>query len=489
MLSGAAKGLIFGQSGRSLALFRDITTIPIITMRRDLNHAPAVARRDRVFGRDSPGFFRELRAGLVLIACSSTTFGAFQEPAPEQEEELTPKQRIERLEQRNAELERRLDVLAGDFERFTLGDLVPPIGESEHGLGPAASKVYGIEQGLSIGGYGEALHQNFDDDDDSGAPSGKSDSLDFLRAVFYFGYKFDEHWVLNTELEIEHADEVFLEFGTLDYLMHPALSFRAGLLLVPMGFLSELHEPTTFLSARRPQTETLILPSTWRENGAGVHGELGDFAYRSYVINGFDAEGFSSSGLRGGRQKGSQAVAEDLAWVTRVDWAGAPGITVGGSVYFGKSGQDQIPGADVDTEIQELHLEWRWRGLRARALASHAELDEVADLNAFKGLTGQSSVGRELDGWYVELGYDLLAWLAPEQRPSLTPFARFESLDTQSKVPNGFSSDPASDSQVWTFGCSWQPIPSIVLKVDYEDFDNRADTGVDQFNLAIGYLF
>ena len=59
--------------------------------------------------------------------------------------------------------------------------------------------------------------------------------------------------------------------------------------------LFEMHEPTVFLGAVRPETETRIIPSTWRENGFGIFGDVGGFAYRTYVVNGLDAGGFSSA--------------------------------------------------------------------------------------------------------------------------------------------------------------------------------------------------
>jgi hypothetical protein len=46
---------------------------------------------------------------------------------------------------------------------------------------------------------------------------------------------------------------------------------RAGNVLMPMGFLNELHEPTTYLGALRPDTERQIIPTTWHENGVGVY--------------------------------------------------------------------------------------------------------------------------------------------------------------------------------------------------------------------------
>lgn len=391
-----------------------------------------------------------------------------------------------------AELERRIDLLAAEIERLSLGQDVAPSAagaDGLYGLAPAASKVYRSERGLSIGGYGELLYQNFDSSRDDGAPSGLKDELDFLRAIVYFGYKFNDKFVFNSEIEVEHADEIFLEFAYLDWLYRPELNVRGGMVLLPMGLVNELHEPTTFLPARRSDTESAIIPSTWRENGFGLFGEAGPVAYRAYLVNGLRGEAFSSSGLRGGRQKGSHALAEDFAFVGRLDYEPLPGLTLGASAYHGGSGQGiTAPGAgvlNVDTTIFEGHLDWRWRGLTLRALAARADLDEVADLNRALGLTGNASVGEALEGFYVEAGCDVLAG----GERSLTPYVRWEQLDTQAEVPAGFARNPARDVESLTLGVAFQPIDAIILKADYQDYDNGAGTGVDQINVVLGYIF
>ena len=151
--------------------------------------------------------------------------------APALAQESDTKDRLDRLERENVELRRRVDVLADEQERFELGEVVGPLEGSRYGLGPAASKVYAREQGLSIGGYGEALYR---------ALSGAVDEFDFLRAVFYFGYKFSESWVFNSEIEFEHASTeedgaVSVEFAYLDWLWNEWVNVRAGLLLVDDG--------------------------------------------------------------------------------------------------------------------------------------------------------------------------------------------------------------------------------------------------------------
>ena len=103
-------------------------------------------------------------------------------------------------EQRLAEVERRLEVLAAEVENLKMGEaaVVATVEGARTGLGPAASKVYEVDRGVSVGGYGEALLEVFDDTREDGTPSGKTDQFDMLRGVLYFGYKFDDRFVFNS---------------------------------------------------------------------------------------------------------------------------------------------------------------------------------------------------------------------------------------------------------------------------------------------------
>jgi hypothetical protein len=400
-------------------------------------------------------------------------------------------------EDRLTEIERRLEILAEEMEDLKVGEAAVKVSRDQtvSGLGPAASKVYQKERGVSVGGYGEALLEFFDDSRDDGSESGAVDRFDFLRAVIYFGYKFSDSWIFNSEIEFEHAStseggSASVEFAYLDYLYRDALNLRTGLVLVPMGWLNELHEPTVYLGAVRPRTEDRIIPTTWRENGIGAYGAFGAFDYRTYVINGLDASGFSAKGLRSGRQKGAKAKAEDFAWVGRLDFTGVPGLTAGLAGYFGNSGQDLEDAAGgsipVGTSILDLHVEYRYRGLELRGLWARAELDDVARLNEALEYEGSQSVGETLEGGYVQAGFDVLAGRGES---SLTPYLRWEQINTQKRVPDGWSANPANDEQLLTLGLAYQPIEQLIFKAEYQNIDNEAGTGVDQFNLAMGYIF
>jgi hypothetical protein len=113
----------------------------------------------------------------------------------------------------------------------------------------------------------------------------------------------------------------------------------------------------------------------------------------------------------------------------------------------------------------------------------------VGEINQANGLTGNESVGQYMWGGYVELAYNILTLIAPTSEQYVSPFVRYERYNTQGTVPGGYTSDPANDRTVYTMGLSYKPIPRVVLKGDYQIRDSHAGTGVNQFNLGMGYEF
>lgn len=399
-----------------------------------------------------------------------------------------------------AELKRQVDILGQEVERLRVGEAAAVTADhSIGGYGPAASKVYATEKGVAIGGYGEILYEGIDSEREDGEPSGRKSQVDFYRAIVYFGYKFNDKILFNSELEVEHANTeedgaVEMEFGYLDFKARDEIGVRAGMVLLPLGIINELHEPPTYLSARRPLVENRIIPTTWSDVGLGVFGDIADFSYRAYVVNGMDAvDGYAASGIRGGRQKGSRALAEDLALTGRLDWHGVDGLTLGASFYTGDAGQGNVAplsGKEIGarTTLFDLHASYHARGLYARALYAASRVEDAALLNEARELTGDDSVGSRQKGYYAELGYDVLSFMDDVEQ-ELIPFARFEALDTQDEVPAGFAADPANDVAITTIGLAWKPLSRAVVKLDFQDVGSEAETGVDQFNLGLGWMF
>lgn len=424
----------------------------------------------------------------VLIALSTFVFSTalFAQSAPTDVE-----QRLRALEEKVAamqkaaptvdfsEIQREIDVLSKEIETLKSGEKKAIVADvATNGLGAAASKVYRSQPGLSFGGYGEFLYNN---------PQHDVATADALRAILYTGYKFNDRVLFNSELEVEHAStehggEVSLEFGYLDFLGKPSANVRAGLVLVPMGIINEQHEPTSYLGARRPMTERFIIPSTWSEIGAGVFGEVGTVSYRGYVMTGLNSAEFTGEeGIREGRQGGGEAVAEDLAAVGRVDWHPMEGTIVGGSLYSGGSGQTASYKGRVT--LAEVHGDMKFRALSVRALAARGRIGDAGAISAANGET----VGSALGGWYVEGGYDLASMLG--RGMSITPYARYERIDTNRRVAAGFERNLENDRRVTTLGVAFKPISQTVIKTDWQKVKHANGRSNSEFNLALGYIF
>jgi hypothetical protein len=90
-------------------------------------------------------------------------------------------------------------------------------------------------------------------------------------------------------------------------------------------------------------------------------------------------------------------------------------------------------------------------------------------------------------GGYLQVGYNVLSQLGGEI--AVTPYFRFEHVDTQDEIPVGFVKDLTRDGDFKTFGVDVKPIPNVVIKTEYQWLTNAAGTGRNQFNLNLGYAF
>ena len=452
-----------------------------------------------------------MRLILLVLALALADVRAFAQATPEdlQKRIAALETELARLKAQGSdagrldELARRIDLLAAELEKARTGgatDVEAPT-KGEPGLGPAASKIYRrTSGGVSIGGYGEVLFGAPSGTRQDGAPSEAHKRLDLLRYVTYLGYKFSDKILLNSEVEFEHATtgegaeergEASVEFAYLEFRPWKSAGFRAGALLMPLGFLNELHEPPIFHGARRNEVETQIVPATWSENGVGLFGQGGGFRWRTYVVAGLSSAGFAADGIREGRQHGSQSLADDVAFTGRLDFVGAPGLVLGGSMFVGNSGQRaEIDGRRIRGRVTlfDVHAQYEQRGFQVRALYARSTVGDAASINAQNGLVGAESVGSRQYGFYAEAAYDLMT-ARPRGQWAVVPFARYERLNPQDRVPAGFEKDPTLDQTVWTAGVAVKPLHNVVMKGDYQWASNKAREGVNRLNLAVGYLF
>lgn len=396
------------------------------------------------------------------------------------------------------ELMRRIDILTEEIEKSKLGEVAEIKYESRFGMGPAASKVYQLTKtGVSLAGYGEIVYNNFASEIDNGLATTQRDQIDYLRHVTYLGFRFNDWLLFNSEIEYEHAKTdpnspgaVSVEFGYVEAMIHPAVNIRAGMILVPVGIINEFHEPPTYHGSLRPETEQQIIPTTWRTNGFGLVGTTAKgIGYKIYVIESLNAENFSSSGIRSGRQNGAQAIAEDLAITGRLNYTGFTGLDVGASFFIGNTGQSLTEAIDARLNLFALHLMFARRSLEFRGLLAQSTISDVTELNAELGLSGAGSIGEKQNGYYLTLAYDLMPLLAKGTTHYLAPFVQYEKLNTQVEVPVGFAKNLTRERSNLSFGLTYKPHPNVAFKIDYINRDNDANSALDQFNVAVNYLF
>ena len=107
--------------------------------------------------------------------------------------------------------------------------------------------TYNNQSRLTIGGYAQI---------DYNEPDGnKPGNLDVHRLVMLFGYNFTDKVSFLTEIEFEHVKEVYVEQAFVNYSFSTAFNIRGGLMLVPMGYVNEFHEPPVFYGTERPLTD------------------------------------------------------------------------------------------------------------------------------------------------------------------------------------------------------------------------------------------
>jgi hypothetical protein len=359
---------------------------------------------------------------------------------------------------------------------------------------------------LTLGGYGE-VHYN----QPVGGATRSLGTLDVHRVVLLFGYKFNARTQFVTEVEFEHVSEVYIEQAFLQYKISNGISFRGGLLLIPMGIINEYHEPTTFQGVERPLVDKVIAPTTWREIGLGFNGNIfpAYLKYQVYLVNGFagydgEANLNGKNGLRGGRQKGAESFISAPNLTGKVEFYGIRGLNVGLSGYFGNTQSNMYKGIEVnDTEgktradssvvgVSMVGVDARYsmKGFELRGQYYLVGLSNTGPYNQFTASEeGPNDLGSRMSGYYLEAGYNVFRLLRGVGT-ELVPFVRFEQYDTHAAVEDGITWNEGYNNTIITTGLSWRMAPGAVLKADMQFVKPRsADNYSQVFSAGLGFMF
>lgn len=318
----------------------------------------------------------------------------------------------------------------------------------------------------AFGGYGE-MHLNL--------VSGGDNQIDFHRWVLFLNHRFNDSITLYSELELEHSlsgdgknGEVELEQAYLDFAFGKGLHAKAGLFLLPVGILNETHEPNTFFGVERNPIEKEMIPTTWWEGGLALSQSLENgLSWDLAVHSGLNVPttGNSAYRIRSGRQKVSNAPANEPAATARVRYTGIPGVDVS---VFGNYQNDITQGAGTEANSAIMvgaaaNIQRGGFGLRGLIAGWNIDGNAVA------------AMGRDQQwGFYLEPSYTL-------------------PLGDSSKV--GFFGRwnwyeyARGEVDQYDAGVNFWPVDNVVFKADYSRIIPDGGNAEDVFNLGVGYSF
>ncbi len=394
-----------------------------------------------------------LRPHRLAVAAASLTLAMAGYPALAADKET--EERIRQLEEQLEELKQQVEVTAEAVES-----------KDEE---PEAKQVH-------IGGYGEVHYNNLDADDSDNDLK----EIDLHRFVLFFGYDYTDDIRFWSEVEIEHAGvdskgdpldgEVAIEQAYIEFDLTDAYSTKGGVYLLPVGILNETHEPNTFYGVERNPVENVIIPTTWREAGAEITGRYGNgLSWNLGLHSGLEVStsGDNAFRIRSGRNKASNAKADDPAVTGRLKYTGIPGLELAGALQY-QSDITQDSGDDTEEAVlAEAHAIASRGPFSLRALYARWDIE---------GDAVEAANADEQYGWYVE--------------PSVKPWEKLGFYVRYADVRGARDRDRFAQ---WEGGLNFWPHPSVVLKADYRnrshDLDKEEGRDFTGFDLGIGYEF
>jgi hypothetical protein len=433
--------------------------------------------------------FQPLLPALALAALLAPPLTAQQ---PGQEAWDAIKQQMDTMAQEIRDLRLQVTGLKSQLDAATSGagaagdEYYIPRLAGEFTLSGQSQQLGGVYTKPWLGTLGERTHLGgyldleFKD--------GKGDENQFFdqhRLVPFIYSDVSDRVKVSTELEFEHGHEVEVEFAQIDYLFSPAFAFRAGIMLLPLGKLNEVHDSPIQDLTERPLVDRYIIPTTLRDAGVGAYGDLGDdLSYMVTVTNGFkglDAAGTSAITAKDGLRKAApqsdeladafEQINDQLAYAGRLAWSPILGSEVG------VSAMEDTYDEDGDNDLRIMALDGTLDGKAVGWLPDPMELlGEAAWANVDRnGFAQASGVADDMHGYYVQANWHLdpgflERWRADgtvSQDAHFTFVTRYDhvNLDTY-------------DMRRTTLGLNFRPnAHDTVYKLDYQLND---DSGSEQ---------
>jgi hypothetical protein len=288
---------------------------------------------------------------------------------------------------------------------------------------------------------------------------------------------------IGAEIEIEEGgQEIKLEYAAIDFLFHPAIALRGGMILSPLGRFNLAHDSPLNEFTDRPLVSTELIGVALSEPGFGVLGQLSGgrgarVTYELYATNGFhsglidDSEAGTRIPLGRGNledNNGSPALVGRLAWSPGVDHE------FGVSGHRGAYNVFNLEGTAIDERrnlsIAVVDFETRLLGTTLSGEAAIARIDVPPGL---RGVYAEKQ-----HGWYAEavrvFGQGLVRTMPAS---SFALKARWDYVKFDAAIPG-------ESAGQGTVGVNFRPTQDSALKLDYV-----RGRGRDRFNNLAQHAF
>lgn len=350
---------------------------------------------------------------------------------------------------------------------------------------------------IKIGGYGQVDYNQPVEKDKK-----RTGKLDVHRAVLLTGYQFSEKTSILTEIEFEHVKELYVEQAYISHRLHSYASVKAGLLLTPFGYINERHEPTEFNGVERPSLSGKVVPTTWREIGAGISGNIPDahIKYQAYVMNGFvsyaDGTGKigGSGSFRPGRQKGAESLVSSPNAALRVNYYGIGGLNLGASYFGGKTQSDAYEGikkndsnalSSADSTVVGIQMLGLDAQFKTGSIICRTEVVYAKNKGnkAYNEKTGKD-LGDAIFGYWADVAYDITI----NKQSWVRPFVRVEQYNNH--FDTYFEANDSYNTTEIVIGAGYFPSQGAVFKIDWQLTKSASGDMFDNtLNAGIGFTF
>jgi hypothetical protein len=273
---------------------------------------------------------------------------------------------------------------------------------------------------------------------------------------------------------------------------------HAGRIAVPFGTVAAHDEPGDYLSVRRSDLETRLVPGLWTALGGSLSWFGPSIRVATALTEGLDGSLFSNFQWAGGadQQRFEGAQLDGWAASALVEASPLRGLRTGVSAYTCDVAANR-PRDDMKIPARvvliEAHLEYQEGPIRGRVVGLRGHLDEATELGRRNKTlpnvlaTPRTSIGSVAQGLEADFGFDLASpWIAADQTSPFQAWlwAGLHLSDAMAEVEAGTTAHPRAGRRAFTGGLTVQPVDAVSLKVQY----THATLGAGSANPAVDHL-